>query len=351
MHHFMLLALVALASINPVYGVTSNTSIPGVPQYVLDYVWLHSQEIYMPSDIQQQLDNTIPKVNWTSIEGVKSPLDLSNLDTLNSLGNTSVYLTSHDGIEASPQPAWFRGITPDKDGRLGNGTGSAIIIAERGNGTLDAFYFYFYAFNKGDKVLKMEFGDHIGDWEHNMIRFKNGKPDAIWYSQHASRPSVHVPRCREEREATVRFLWKWNSCQLCNLRVCCSTLYTLEAMANAIRQHDHAIPGINLPVGFVMDYTDRGRVWDPVVNAYFYTYDAKTATFEAFNSKDPVAWLNFNGKWGDDQPPGEPEIFGEAKNVAGPNGPKFKGLGRKLICPSKPCIVLPFRIWSGNSTS
>ena len=99
----------------------------------------------MPSDIQQQLDNTIPKVNWTSIEGIKSPLDLSNLDTLNSLGNTSVYLTSHDGIEASPQPAWFRGITPDKDGRLGNGTGSAIIIAERGNGTVDAFYFYFYA--------------------------------------------------------------------------------------------------------------------------------------------------------------------------------------------------------------
>ncbi|CAG7926327.1 unnamed protein product [Penicillium olsonii] len=334
MHHFMLLALVALASINPVYGVTSNTSIPGVPQYVLDYVWLHSQEIYMPSDIQQQLDNTIPKVNWTSIEGVKSPLDLSNLDTLNSLGNTSVYLTSHDGIEASPQPAWFRGITPDKDGRLGNGTGSAIIIAERGNGTLDAFYFYFYAFNKGDKVLKMEFGDHIGDWEHNMIRFKNGKPDAIWYSQHASGQAFTYHAVEKKGKRPYAFSGNGT-----------------HANYATSGQHDHAIPGINLPVGFVMDYTDRGRVWDPVVNAYFYTYDAKTATFEAFNSKDPVAWLNFNGKWGDDQPPGEPEIFGEAKNVAGPNGPKFKGLGRKLICPSKPCIVLPFRIWSGNSTS
>ena len=99
----------------------------------------------MPSDIQQQLDHTIPNVNWTSIDGVQSPLNLNNLDTLNDLGNTSVYLTSREGIDANPQPAWFRGITPDKDGRIGDGRGSAIIIADRGNGDVDAFYFYFYA--------------------------------------------------------------------------------------------------------------------------------------------------------------------------------------------------------------
>jgi hypothetical protein len=94
-----------------------------------------------------------------------------------------------------------------------------------------------------------------------------------------------------------------------------------------------------------MDYTDRGVLWDPVLNAYIYTYD-KTAGFEAVNSEDPVAWLDFNGRWGDDQPRNEREIFGEAKNVAGPNGPKFKKLDRQQVCPSTPCFVLPFRIWS-----
>lgn len=126
-----------IATIFPILHINIDPTAP--------LVWIHSQETYMPSDIQQQLDHTIPNVNWTSIDGVQSPLNLNNLDTLNDLGNTSVYLTSREGIDANPQPAWFRGITPDKDGRIGDGRGSAIIIADRGNGDVDAFYFYFYA--------------------------------------------------------------------------------------------------------------------------------------------------------------------------------------------------------------
>jgi hypothetical protein len=115
------------------------------PNPTAPLVWLHSQETYMPSDIQQQVDNTKPNVNWTVVADAQSPLDLNNLDSLNSLGNTSVYLTSSDGIDADPEPAWFRGITPDAEGRIGDGTGCAIVVVNRGKGTVDAFYFYFYA--------------------------------------------------------------------------------------------------------------------------------------------------------------------------------------------------------------
>lgn len=79
------------------------------------------------------------------MESASSPFTLSDLDELNSLGNTSVYLTSQEGIDASPEPVWFRGIKPDGDGRLGTGTGSAIITVDHGSGNVDAFYFYFYA--------------------------------------------------------------------------------------------------------------------------------------------------------------------------------------------------------------
>lgn len=108
-------------------------------------MWLHSQETYYPSDLQAQLDHTTPKVNWTTVADAPSPLTLDNLDQLNDLGNASVYLTSHEGIDAVPEPAWFRGIVPDNDGRIGDGTGSAIIVVDHGGDDVDAFYFYFYA--------------------------------------------------------------------------------------------------------------------------------------------------------------------------------------------------------------
>lgn len=108
-------------------------------------VWLHSQDPYRPSDLQAQLDHTTPQVNWTIVQSAPAPLTLYNLDMLNSMGNTSVSLTSHEGIAARPEPAWFRGITPDQQGRTGNGTACAIVVVDNGGGSVDAFYFYFYA--------------------------------------------------------------------------------------------------------------------------------------------------------------------------------------------------------------
>ena len=108
-------------------------------------MWLYSDDIYRPGDLQGQLDHTTPEVNWTAVSGAPSPLTLNNLDKLNSLGNTSVYLTSHEGIAAVPEPEWFHGITPDSHGRTGNGTGCAIVVVDHGGGSVDAFYFYFYA--------------------------------------------------------------------------------------------------------------------------------------------------------------------------------------------------------------
>ncbi|CEJ57150.1 hypothetical protein PMG11_05855 [Penicillium brasilianum] len=311
-------------------SLVQSTAI--IPSYVYEYaplVWLHSQDAYRPGDMQAQLDHTTPEVNWTAIQGAPSPLTLNNLDQLNSLGNTSVYLTSHEGITASPEPAWFRGIMPDAEGRISNGTGCAIIVVDHGKGNVDAFYFYFYPYNKGDIVLGMEFGDHIGDWEHNMIRFANGTPQAIWFSQHASGQAFTYNAL--EKKGKRPYSYSGNGTH---------ANYAVKG------QHDHTIPGLNLPTGFLLDYTDRGPLWDPTLNAYAYTYDPTTGIFTPSSPDTPVAWLEFNGRWGDDQPPGEPTIFGEAKYVAGPDGPKFKTLDRKYVCPSTPCVVLPFRIFA-----
>ncbi|KAB8236892.1 uncharacterized protein BDW43DRAFT_297914 [Aspergillus alliaceus] len=291
----------------------SATAIPG---YVLEYaplVWLHSQDVYLPSDIGEQLLHTAPTVDWKPIEGASSPVTLNNLDQLNNHGNTSVYLTSKEGIDADPQPAWFGGVKPNAEGRTQNAVSSTIIVRDHGDGTLDAFYFYFYA-------------------EHNMIRFSEGVPQAIWYSQHASGQAFTYRATEKKDKRPIAYSGKGTHAN-----------YAISG------NHDHTIPGFNLPGGLIVDQTDQGTLWDPILSAYAYKYDASEEIFQPYDSGYPVEWLNFNGQWGDDALPGGPELFGQKKYAAGPNGPKFKKLVREKVCPSSPCVVLPFRIWENQT--
>ncbi|KAL2219209.1 hypothetical protein M432DRAFT_338204 [Thermoascus aurantiacus ATCC 26904] len=307
---------------------TQQTSIPS---YVLEYaplIWLHSEDPYRPADIGQQLVHTTPMVNWTEVVGVPSPLTLDNLDSLNALGDTSVFLTSKEGINANPQPDWFKGVTPNAAGKTEGAVSCAIVVYDHGDGTVDAFYFYFYAYNQGNTVLGLEFGDHVGDWEHNMIRFSNGVPQAIWYSQHSGGQAFTYSATEKQGQRPYGYSGKGT--------------HAVYAIAG---DHDHTIPHFNLPEGLVVDHTDRGVLWDPTLSAYAYRYDAASQTFTAYDDSAPVNWLYFDGQWGDDALPGGPEILGEAKYTAGPNGPKFKHLVREEVCPSDPCIVLPFLTW------
>jgi Vacuolar protein sorting-associated protein 62 len=138
----------------------------------------------MPSDIASQVANTVPKIKGVTVDTGSSSLTLNSLDQLNAVGGKDIWLTSKEGIQAYPK--WFNGVIPDANRRTNNATTCAMVTVDKGNGVLDAFYFYFHAFNEGNKVLGLEFGHHVGDWEHNMIRFKSGVPQAVYFSQHAN---------------------------------------------------------------------------------------------------------------------------------------------------------------------
>lgn len=153
-------------------------------------VYLDQNELYLPSDLQAQLNYTHPTINYTAIRDPPEPLLLSDLEQLNILGECTqfgtcdVYLTAKDNITANPP--WLYGVLPDPATFETVGAkSSAVIVVDHGGGTVDAFYMYFYAFNLGETVAGQVLGNHVGDWEHSMVRFGNGTPSSVWLSQHS----------------------------------------------------------------------------------------------------------------------------------------------------------------------
>ncbi|KAG9240471.1 hypothetical protein BJ878DRAFT_537109 [Calycina marina] len=304
-----------------------NTS---VPLYVMAYapiVVLDKGDLYYPSDLASHVANTHPTVNFTSIEGVPSPLSLVNLDSLNALGGDNVYLTSTHNVLKLPK--FINGKKPDaRTLQTKDAISSVIICVDKGNGILDAFYIYFYSFNEGPVAIGHRIGNHLGDWEHNMVRFQDGKPVAVWFSQH------------EYGDA-----YTYEAVQKVNNRPIVFSARGSHANYAKVGKHDLHDQDEKIPKRIVYDHTSYGPLWDPTLSAYYYTFSMNSK--ELFPGMDdmPVSFLNFQGWWGDqqygDDIVGQEWYYGFYKWTGGPQGPIFKHLDRQDVClPSRPvCII------------
>lgn len=199
------------------------------------------------------------------------------------------------------------------------------------------------SYNQGNTVLGQELGDHLGDWEHTMIRFNVSGSTAVaqyaWLSEHSNGEAFDV-----------------SALEMTNGRPTVYSAKGTHANWATAGTHDHTIPDVTLPEGLIVDTTSQGTLWDPVASAYFYSVtfpagqapdDSSNPTFAAYNSQDPVNWLYFIGQWGDDQLPSsdprQKEFFGFYKYTAGPTGPEDKDLNRSKVCPNNGilCIIRP----------
>jgi hypothetical protein len=78
---------------------------------------------------------------------------------LNNLGANAgkdVYLTSNDNITTNPK--WLEGTQPNTKRGTEDEKTSVIIVVDKGEGIVDVFYFYFFAFNWGGVVLEKQLG-------------------------------------------------------------------------------------------------------------------------------------------------------------------------------------------------
>jgi hypothetical protein len=126
-------------------------------------VFLDTHDKYFPSDLATHLMNTHPEVNFKKVDAGSEPLTLKNLDSLNKLGGSEIYLTSNDDVAKLPK--YLTGDRPDsKTLKTTDAKSCAIILVDKGNEIMDAFYMYFYTFNQGPAFAGYELGDHLGDW-------------------------------------------------------------------------------------------------------------------------------------------------------------------------------------------
>ncbi|POS85851.1 hypothetical protein EPUL_001541, partial [Erysiphe pulchra] len=355
-------------SIEKARKVVEQLKNTAIPSYVLTYapiVILDRKETFFPSDLSIHLANTQPTYNFTPISNPPSPLNLSNLNELNTFQDGDVYLSSREPIVHLPK--WLRGQKPSKKTlQTKKSINCVVVVVEKdpvkdkaGNeqqSVVDAFYLYFYSFNDGPRGLGHQVGNHVGDWEHNMIRFTNGTPTAIWYSQHGfgaaytfdvvqkigNRPAVFSARGSHSN---------WPEAKAHDFHVIREIFISTSSAILLIAQLDNRIPR-----HIAYDYTSLGHLWDPTLSALFYSYNSTNTTSSRSIPREetqslsnrtyipavssmPTGFLYFNGKWGDQQlkpgDEGQEEIRGFFKWTSGPQGIGWgdKDVIRDTVCP------------------
>lgn len=332
------LALALLAGARA-QGYAWSAEPRAVPAFVAAHaplVHLYSEERFYPGSVAEYVPHFMVS---TAARNLSAPLSLANLTRSGALlrarANDSaaeLYLTAReqwqkDGLHSEFAP-WLMGHDTHRPniwtGEIARAFSTLIVVEKPGNVT-DAFWFYFYPYNFGPFVMgRGPFGDHLGDWEHSVVRFVNGEPQLVWMSAHGGGTAF-----------TYASMLGGNA-----LDPARPTIYSARgthAQYTSPGRHPHDIPWHMLS-----DYADAGDLWDPARNFAAYVLDVDTHTLHPANGTHPGReqelgdWLLFDGHWGNRQlsPQDVRQQWSpfEWHIIDGPRGPLAKNLERARVC-------------------
>jgi hypothetical protein len=131
----------------------------------------------------------------------------------------------------------------------------------KGKNVLDVFYHNFFGFNWGGLVLGKNMGNHIGDWEHVMIRFVDQTPKYVWLSQHIGGQAFHFKDMEKDAVGLRPIVYIANGSH---------ANYAVQG------PHDHTIAVLKQPnraeEGLLTDYTDNGTLFSPLASSYYFKW-------------------------------------------------------------------------------
>lgn len=305
---------------------SQRTIEPGeIPQYCVDFapvVHLYLEERYLPYDVADFVRHFHATRNGSVLA------ENLTIDTIGDIEESAnVYLTADTDFDADPD--WITGVANKPnliDGAIEKAP-AVLVVVDKGNGWVDAYWFYFYSFNLGPFVMGAgPYGNHVGDWEHLLVRFHNGVPQIVWMLAHGGGAAFKYHTLEKyalDPRHPVIF-----------------SAYGTHANYALVGQHPH-----DLPYNILLDFTDRGDLWNPLRNYLGYTligneifYGKSNANKVHLGREEKYGnWLAFAGHWGDAQiPMSDPRqkynFIGGHRYIDGPTGPLLKNLARVVPC-------------------
>ncbi|SCU97810.1 LAMI_0F11474g1_1 [Lachancea mirantina] len=335
--------------------VTDDTkSLPyqgHIPQYVVDYcplVHLYSEERYWPADIRKYAHHFTLKdeeggyvINSTfGLKDLKDSFD-TDPNSPDKIPSAETFMSAVENFDADPR--WLLGHKPDYSSGKIKDAPAILIVVDKGNGWVDAFWFYFYAFNLGPFIMGYgPWGNHVGDWEHSLVRFYEGEPQYLWMSAHGGGGCYQYHAI--EKKSRNRVVDGVRMTKLIERPVIFSARGT-HANYASVGQHAHDVPFF---FSALSDFTDRGPLWDPSLNFLAYTYNGTVVTPVSKREREIGSdWLWFSGHWGDKQlpftDPRQKWCPVQWRYIDGPRGPLRKNLERTSLCQRSKW----FNFWGG----
>jgi hypothetical protein len=261
-----------LACCSGVFGTTVPTR--PVPQFITDFapvVHLWSEERYLPYSIEKYVQHfTLDAADGNnSVKGQRLRIQDLQYFGANATGiegpsrpqQTDLFLTALD--EFARDPEWIRGnhnLPEIESGRIRDAP-AVLICVDKDDGAIDAFWFYFYSYNEGPYVMGGgPYGNHLGDWEHSLVRFRDGQPELVWMSAHGGGAAYEfdvMEKLETDANRPVLFAGRGT-----------------HANYATVGQHSH-----DLPYHMLSDFTDRGPLWDPSKNYLAYWWDGSQLSY------------------------------------------------------------------------
>ncbi|KAJ3018804.1 hypothetical protein HKX48_002621 [Thoreauomyces humboldtii] len=323
MRYAFLVAAFALASAAPVRKDDAAPVCGALPDYVLTYapmLYLQSGEGNFLADPAGDFLNhvTVKDNTGTTLAG-PTPITGGNL---NDYPSGVIWLTSDDDPQTNP--VWLQSpVGKPADGTERSGAPISIITVNQADGSLIAYYMFFYAYNHGPKVLGRNYGNHVGDWEYTAIRFESGTPTQMYFSEHDAGTAVDFSIVELDANSQKPI-----------------TYVAVGSHANYPTNGNNGKHPYSLPLGVLADYTSDASsaiMVDASQNYRGYCYSAADGFQATHDTPDKdVSWLQWAGNWGDKQyPNSDPRQYGFAGQyhyVNGPTGPVQKNLLRVDIC-------------------